>query len=585
MRRIAFALAGGLAVLSCSEFTKPAAKSGGTVSLLPTFSATALASGPALASLGLTVDHVHIVIRDPVTTTNILLDTTIAVPAGSDSVSLDLTVAAVPGEALSAALDFESGSTTPPTILFSGTAIVKAHALGSTITATTGDTIHVSYVGPGSTATQVVITPSSGNLPAFHVDTLTAVPQDANKSSLATPILWTVDDTTLATISVASVANGVTTALLTPKGSRGTINVTATALNGISATAQFLLVTGAASIVIDSSSLNQVGTVGTTLGKPMLVLVQTQDGSVVPNQTVTFAATGNASITASVKTDATGHASATAVLGTLVGTYTYTATAGTASATMVAAASAGNAKKIVKVSGDAYAGSANCTAANAGMAGCDTVTNRLSAPFVVQVQDSLGNVVPGATVTWTRYIGTGSLRTSSSTTTADGAAADLYVLGGTAGATDSIRASITNGQNVSFGASTLAGVAAVAKTAAQLVIFGDTVVVVTNATLPTNFPYVAVEDANGRGVPSFSLTATLTSAPAGFSNPCPTASPCTITTDSYGVVVVPKALASNGAGITVVPGSYLIVVKSPNLTPNKPGAVKGDPFTFYVTVK
>lgn len=587
-RRLGLAVAGGLAVLSCSEFTKPAAKSGGNISLVPAFSAAALASGPALSSLGLTVDHVHIVLRDPVSLTTILLDTTIAVPTGTDSLSLELTVPANPGQTLSAGLDFESGSTTPPTILFSGTAIVTAHAIGSAITATTGDTIHVVYVGPGSGATQVQITPNSGNLPAFHVDTLTAVAQDASKSSLSTPILWSVDDTLLATVSVLSVANNVSTALLTPKGNRGTINVTATALNGISVSAKILLVTGASTIVVDTSSLNQFGTVGTALGKPMLVLVQTADGSVVPNQTVTFTASGNASITASAITDATGHAKATPVLGTLAGTYTYTATAGSASALMQAGAVAGNAKKILKVSGDANSGSA-CTSNAAVGPGCDTVTKRLSAPFVVQVQDSLGNAVAGASVTWTRTLGTGTLRSSLSSTPSfvtgvDGQTANEYILGSTVGATDSIKASIGSGASVMFAATALAGPPGTLP-ATRMVIFGDTVVVVTNQTLPTDFPYVAVTDSTGRGIGGFSITAAATSAPAGFSNPCPSSNPCTITTDAYGVVVIPKSLASNGTGLTVVPGNYTIVVSSPSLTPNKPGAKAGDPFTFYVTVK
>lgn len=577
-RRIALAVAGALAILSCSEFTKPAAKSGGNVSLVPVFS-TAV-SGPALASLGLVVDHIHVVLRDDIDTTKILLDTTVAVPAGADSISLDLNVPASPGQDLSAALQYLSG-TNPGTLLFSGTAIVRAHAIGATLTAMTGDTIHVNYVGPGSTATQVLMTPNAGNLPAYHVDTLTAVPQDASKASLATPILWTVDDTMLATVSVLNVAGNVTTALLTPKGLRGTINVTATALNGVSTTTKFLLVTGASTIVVDTSSLNQTDTVGYVLPKPMLVLVQSSDGSIVAGQSVTFTATGNASITSSAVTDSTGHAKAKATLGTLAGIYTFTATAGASSATMNAAAYAVTPANITKISGDSASG-AKCTNATAGLAGCDTVTKRLSQPFVVSVTDAYGNIVSGATVTWT-HTGTGTLRFTSSTTSLDGQAGNLYVLGSTAG-TDSITASIAGGKLVKFAATALTGPAG-PTTATKLLVFGDTVVVVTNQTLPTNFPYVAVTDSTGRGVGGFSITATLTSAPAGFSNPCPSANPCTITTDSYGVVVVPKSLASNGAGITVTPGSYVITVKSPSLTPNKSGAKPGDPFTFYVTVK
>src|SRR5579859_557667 len=136
-RRIILSAAGVLSVLSCSDFTKPAAKQGGSLSLVPVFSTVALASGPSLSAVGLAVDHIRIVLHPDGDANTVLLDTTIAVAAGADSISLDLPVGAHPGETVDAAVSFESG-TAPATVLFSGTAVVIAHAIGTT-TNTSGD--------------------------------------------------------------------------------------------------------------------------------------------------------------------------------------------------------------------------------------------------------------------------------------------------------------------------------------------------------------------------------------------------------------------------------------------------------------
>jgi hypothetical protein len=85
----------------------------------------------------------------------------------------------------------------------------------------------------------------------------------------------------------------------------------------------------------------------------------------------------------------------------------------------------------------------------------ETILHLLPNPFVVKVADAHGNVVSGATVTWTRTGGFGSPASATSTTNTSGLASLQYRLGDIAG-TESVNASVTGVANpATFTATTL----------------------------------------------------------------------------------------------------------------------------------
>jgi hypothetical protein len=180
-----------------------------------------------------------------------------------------------------------------------------------------------------------------------------------------------------------------------------------------------------ASIMVMVSGNGQSGTVGTALAAPLVVKVQDSSNNPVSGVTVTFAAlSGGGSVsTPSVVTGSNGLASTAATLGTVAGssnnTFTATSPGLTGSPqTFTASANAGAASALVKISGDGQSG---------------TVGKALAAPFVVQVNDSYGNGVSGATVTFQMLTGGGSVNPASAITTSSGQASTTGTLGTTAG--------------------------------------------------------------------------------------------------------------------------------------------------------
>src|SRR5205823_6024501 len=80
------------------------------------------------------------------------------------------------------------------------------------------------------------------------------------------------------------------------------------------------------------------------------------------------------------------------------------------------------------------AGAVAAIAVVSGNGQTDTVKHALKAPLVVRVADKFDNAVNGASVSWSRTAGTGSLGTNASTTGTDGQSTNTYTLGTTPGA-------------------------------------------------------------------------------------------------------------------------------------------------------
>lgn len=162
----------------------------------------------------------------------------------------------------------------------------------------------------------------------------------------------------------------------------------------------------------------QNGTVGTTLFQPFVVRVTDAHQNPVSGSPVTFTVTtgGGTLSTASATTDAQGQASTILTLGRQPGVNTVTAAvAGVPAVSFAATARVGAAASIAKQAGDGQT-------APAGAA--------VPIPPRVQVNDALGNPVPGVTVTFAVISGGGSVTGAIATTGADGrAAAGSWTLG------------------------------------------------------------------------------------------------------------------------------------------------------------
>ena len=308
---------GAAALVSCVDGTAPAGRRS-SLAIVPRFSESASLASATLAQAGLTYNSVRIVIVRPATDT--LKDTTIAFSPSSADLTLELSLAAVPAEALIAAVEFKQDNT----VIFTGSANVTAVAPTAAATATPIEVI-VSYTGPGSTAASVTVSPGAGIYSASSNTQFTAKAFDAANVEIANaPVFWKVSDESKATIS--------STGLLTPTGTRGTIDVTATAANGVAKTIAVQLAPGAAGLRIIQGA-GQKGPAGSQLPAAAIVELYAADGlpAASAGQTVTFSASAGAAITpASTTLDINGRAQATMTVGSSAGsTYIYTATVGT----------------------------------------------------------------------------------------------------------------------------------------------------------------------------------------------------------------------------------------------------------------
>ena len=230
----------------------------------------------------------------------------------------------------------------------------------------------------------------------------------------------------------------------------GTNTLNATAASLPAATFSANGTAGVADSITRAGGNAQTDTVGATLATAYTVRVADQYGNAVSNVTVTWAASGGGSITASSLTNGSGIASATRVLGTVAGPQGATATVGGLIGSPVAfsaTATHGNATTILKFTGDAQSATAGSPVAIAPAA---------------KVIDQFTNPVPGVGVTFATRPGSGTVvpTTPIATDTAGKAAVTSWTLGPTAGTNnDSLIASASGLTAVTFTASGLSGAA------------------------------------------------------------------------------------------------------------------------------
>jgi hypothetical protein len=317
--RILLAAIAATTLTSCMDMSAPFGAGGRSLVIAPRFSQSASLTSAALARVGLSYNSVRIVIVRPETRPDTLKDTTIAFGPESPETTLELSVAARPSEELVAVVDFQQDGV----VVYHGTAVVTAVS-PTTARAATPVEIEVSYTGIGSTTATVSVSPGGGLYSTSSSTQFTAKAFDGASVELAgTPIFWSVNDSTIATIS--------STGLLSPKGKRGNVTVTATAANGVSTAATVTLAPGASGLRVVQGA-GQTGAPNSTFPVPVIVELVAADGlpAAGTSQTVTFSASQGASITPATTTlDANSRASAMMTVGGRSGTtYIYSAQVG-----------------------------------------------------------------------------------------------------------------------------------------------------------------------------------------------------------------------------------------------------------------
>ncbi|HEV8411471.1 MAG TPA: hypothetical protein VGQ30_13245, partial [Gemmatimonadaceae bacterium] len=304
------------AILSCGkDVTGPlgaAARYVRGLAFNPVFPAVFQEAGGASSGV-VQFSKVHVVLHH--TDGSVALDTTIDFPAGADSLTVDLTVklldgAPATGEPMTLNLGYLNAA--GDTVFKGGPVSLTAAPPSTTGAPSPPVQVPVSYTGPGSTATTVVIAQHAGTAVAGAGFTFLAVAKDQNGVVLPNaPIIWNSLDPAIA--SVNSPAAGVVTA----HDVRGTARIIAQLFSGGADTATLAVTLPASQLILQSGNA-QTGTVGTNLAQPLVVKVAASDGVGVQGTTVTFAvASGGGSVTnTSAVSDANGLAQTTFKLGT-----------------------------------------------------------------------------------------------------------------------------------------------------------------------------------------------------------------------------------------------------------------------------
>lgn len=239
------------------------------------------------------------------------------------------------------------------------------------------------------------------------------------------------------------------------------------------------------------SGMNQVAVVATPLPEPLAVRVS-NDGVPISAVRVVFSITdgGGALSTETAFTDANGMAAATWTLGTLAGPNAVSVQADGVSGSSEFAATGipGAPSQLLLTAGDGQS---------------EVAGSMLSAPFVITAADVHGNPVPEVPVGFGIVSGNGSLADDQVTTDAQGRAQTTLTLGTTAG-TNRVQAMVPGASPVIFSATGLVGVPH------RIVMVSGNVQAQTVASTLTDPLVIAVQDANGNGVPGFAVSFAVT---------------------------------------------------------------------------
>jgi hypothetical protein len=335
--RTTFRFAGAIALAllsSCAEAPGAPSASGADdavaqLGIAPTFSAAATQAYGALTASGGDITNIHIVLRD--LAGGVALDTVIAFPATVQALTLDLPLRIAGNQQdFNATIELRDAN---GVVQFATTQRVTARdrARGGAATSI----VTLEYVGPGATAKAVTVSPSGLEIPTGGSQVVVATALDASGKTVPDlAVTWKASDASIASV----VATGPASALVTSKGARGPVTITATVLNGTAGSATLTVLPQPALLVVISGG-GQTAPGFKVLDKPFVVELDGTDGKPIAKKIVSFrtTTTGGDVGFSTVTTDSVGRASTTMKLGQNTGTYSYEASAGTLAPVIITA--------------------------------------------------------------------------------------------------------------------------------------------------------------------------------------------------------------------------------------------------------
>ena len=415
--RLKLRLAGTIALIlgatSCSTANdgltaaQTAAATKGRLAVTPSFSPAAAQAFNSLAAAGTDITNIHIVLND--LAGRVVIDTVVPFPVGKDSISIDLPLD-IQGleQEFSAQIDLRDAT---GAVQFSITQRVTARS--SSLPPAPSVPLILQYVGRGSTAKSVAVSPGDGTLIPNATLGLISTATDGNNIPIGNlVVVWTSSDTTIVRIT----STGPSAATATAAGPRGTVTITAKTLTGVAGTSKITVVPVAAGLSVFSGG-GQSSAALDTLPTPLTVELRAADGGIMAGVLVTFSAVtpGGSVATINTSTDATGRASTRMVLGRIPGVYVYQAASGSVAPVTVSATSTlapiGAATQVVPVSA---------------LPGSFKVGVIAAQKFSAQLADAKGyyvakaGVVLTATLDVTTNTGVFSTRTITATSNAEG---------------------------------------------------------------------------------------------------------------------------------------------------------------------
>ena len=281
--------------------------------LAPIAVAPILPSDATVASFGLAIDRVRIIVVRPAAPPDTLADTTVSLPPDSATLDLDIRVPLIAAtETLEVSIIALSG-TVP---LFQGTAPVEVTSGGAPATPT--EIPVLTYVGPGAGVDSLAVSPA---LPFIYFNDSLRFQVEAFQAGVPVSqfyVSWSTSDTNVARV------NG--TGLLRAPATRTSLRVIARTPGGAagdSTTATF--VPFPTQLVVISGG-GQTAGVGQPLETQLEVEVRAPDNLPVGGVDVRFRSlSGGTPADTIVTADAAGRARVTGVLGAIPGTQTFQA--------------------------------------------------------------------------------------------------------------------------------------------------------------------------------------------------------------------------------------------------------------------
>ncbi len=318
-------------------------------------------------------------------------------------------------------------------------------SLGNTPGAPTGIAV-LSGSGQSTTVTSAFSSPLVAHVTDAHGNAVSGV-----AVTFAAP--GAGPSATLGASAVATDASGHASTTATASSLAGAFSVSATAA-GVGSSATFALTStaGAVASIAVASGDAQSQRVNAAFPAPLVVVVQDAHGNPVPGTTVTFAPPGAGATAAlsgggAASTDVGGRASVVATASPVAGAYSVVASAtGAAAPATFALTNTPGAPATI----DVAAGGTQST----------TVAQTFASPLRVIVHDSVGNVVPGASVTYAARVPSSapaaSLSAQVAVTDAAGQTEVGAVANTVAGAYD-VSASLGSGPTATFSLRNLPG--------------------------------------------------------------------------------------------------------------------------------